>query len=284
VRKSGLDMAVVPAAGIGTRLLPVTKEMPKEMLPVFCKDRTSGLCLKPVLQLVFETLFDSGTRSFCIVVGRGKRAVEDYFTIDEGFVSLLSGNGKRLPSGGLSEFYDRIRQSTVVFVNQAKPLGFGDAVLCTRRFVGGNPFVLHGGDDLIASPRNEHMRKLKETFRSLGADAVFFVERTPHPERYGVIRAKKIRSGLYSVEELVEKPRAPPSNLGVVAIYALDPVAFDYLEKVKPDRRGEIQLADAIQMMVENGERVYALDLRHDEKRVDIGSPDTYRLALRRTF
>jgi UTP--glucose-1-phosphate uridylyltransferase len=258
--------------------------MPKEMLPVFCKDRSSHLSLKPVLQLVFETLFDSGTRSFCIVVGRGKRAVEDYFTIDEGFVNLLSRNGKKFPTGGLSEFYGRIRQSTVVFVNQAKPLGFGDAVLCTRRFVGANPFVLHGGDDLIASPRNEHMRKLKETFRSMGADAVFFVEKTPHPERYGVIRAKKIRTGLYSVEELVEKPRTPPSNLGVVAIYALNPTVFEYLEKAKPDRGGEIQLADAIQMMIETGRRVYALDLRHDEKRVDIGSPDTYRLALRRTF
>jgi UTP--glucose-1-phosphate uridylyltransferase len=259
--------------------------MPKEMLPVFYKQRTKALCLKPVLQVVFETLFDSGTRKFCIIVGRGKRAVEDYFTVDQGFIAILSKGGKRLMIAELLEFYRRIRKSSIIFMNQAEPLGFGDAVLSSAAFVGSDPFLLHAGDDLILSPRNSHMMRLKSEFASVGADVMFFVEHTNHPEKYGVIRPKRINADLYRVKELVEKPKKhPPSNLGVVAIYAFQPSVFDYLKKVKPDQKGEFQLADAVQMMVEDKKKVFAIPLRRSEKRVDIGSPDTYRLALRQTF
>jgi UTP--glucose-1-phosphate uridylyltransferase len=279
-----VSKAVIPAAGIGSRLLPVTKEMPKEMLPVFYRQRTKALCLKPVLQIVFETLFLSGTRKFCIVVGRGKRAVEDYFTVDQGFISTLSKGDKKFLTAGLLEFYRRIRESSIVFMNQAEPLGFGDAVLCSAAFVGSDPFVLHAGDDLILSPKNNHMKRLKSVFTSVGADVLFFVEHTKNPEKYGVIRPKKINTELYRVKELVEKPKHPPSNLGVIAIYAFQPSVFEYLRKVKPDKNGEFQLADAVQMMVEDKKKVFAIPLRRSEKRVDIGSPDTYRLALKQTF
>ena len=279
-----ISKAVITAAGIGSRLLPVTKEMPKEMLPVFCRRRSKALCLKPVVQVVFETLFDAGTRTFCMVVGRGKRAVEDYFTADRGFISLISKGGKGSLTAELSEFYRRLGKSSIAFVNQAEPLGFGDAVLCSAEFVGSDPFLLHAGDDLILSPGNDHMRRLKSAFTSLGADVMFFVEHTRHPEKYGVIRPKRIGADLYRVKELVEKPKHPPSDLGVVAIYAFQPSVIDYLKRVKADQNGEFQLADAVQMMVEDKKKVFAIALRRSEKRVDMGSPDTYRLALKQTF
>jgi UTP--glucose-1-phosphate uridylyltransferase len=258
--------AVITAAGIGSRLLPVTKEMPKEMLPVFCRRQSKPLSLKPVVQVVFESLFDSGIRTFCMVVGRGKRAVEDYFTADRSFVAFLSkGRGSSLTEE-LSHLYARLAESSVVFMKQADPLGFGDAVLCSAAFVGSDPFVVHAGDDLILSPRNDHVNRLQNAFTSSRADAMFFVEHTSHPEKYGVIRAERLGADLYRVRELVEKPKHPPSHLGVVAIYAFSPDVIDYLKKVKPDRNGEFQLTDAVQMMVEDKKNVFAIGLRQTEK------------------
>ncbi len=255
------------------------------MLPIFCASRRGHeTCLKPVLQVIFETLFDSASKNFCLIVGRGKRAVEDYFTVDETFLTSLLTNRKRNAAAELSDFYRRIRGSSIAFVNQHKSRGFGDAVLCARSFVGEDPFLLHAGDDLIISPGRNHITRLKKAFRSTQADAVFFVERTAHPEKYGVVRVEKQRAGVYRVKELVEKPRVPPSNLGVIAIYALQPIVFEYLEKVKPDRNGEVQLADAIQAMVEDRRKVFALSLHAGERRIDIGTPDAYRLALRLTL
>lgn len=269
---------VIPAAGIGTRLLPCTKEMPKEMLPVFSASH-GALCLKPVLHVIFETLVESGLRDFCIIVGRAKRAVEDYFTVDDSFLRWLVRNGKLEAASELSNFYGGIRRSSIAFVNQHESKGFGHAVLCAKSFVGRDSFLLHAGDDLIVSRRN-HISRLKNAYRKTNADAAFFVERTAHPERYGVIRARRLKDGIYKVTGLVEKPKRPPSKLGVIAVYALSPVVFDYLEAVKPDKGGEVQLADAIGAMIGDRLNVIAIGLQQGERRVDIGSPETYRMAL----
>jgi len=229
-------------------------------------------------------LVDSGARNFCVVVGRGKRAVEDYFTVDDEFLDSLSATSSAELASELATFYDRIRKSSIAFVNQQGSAGFGAAVLCSENFVGHDPFLLHAGDDLVMSQDGGHIARLKNAFSSLNADATFLVEHTQYPEKYGVIRATSLKTDLFEVHELVEKPRAPPSDLGVIAIYILRPIVFDYLRKVKPDRRKEIQLADAIQGMVRDGRRVFAVGLRSGEKRVDIGSPETYRDALRLVF
>jgi UTP--glucose-1-phosphate uridylyltransferase len=282
-----LRKVVIPAAGLGSRLLPVTKEMPKEMLPVFCRCRNSrDICLKPILQVIFETLTDAGGREFCIIVGRGKRSVEDYFTLDEEFVSQLARDGKNAMASELSEFYRRIKQTMVVFINQPEPRGFGDAVLRAENFVGKEPFILHAGDDLIASNLHSvsHISRLNKAFFSLEADAAFFVETTRSPERYGVIRCRLIQRDLYKVLEVVEKPKRPPSKLGVIAIYALSPAVFRYLHRVKPDRKGELQLADAVQGMIEDDRRVFALGLQRGEHRFDVGTPETYLKALGATL
>jgi UTP--glucose-1-phosphate uridylyltransferase len=130
---SRIRKVVIPAAGSGTRLLPATKQQPKEMLPVFAYAAGGQLCVKPLIQLVFESLYGTGIRQFCFVVGRGKRSIEDQFTLDGVFVEYLEKHMKHAQAREMQEFYSKVRSSSIVFVNQAEPAGFGDAVLRAKK-------------------------------------------------------------------------------------------------------------------------------------------------------
>jgi UTP--glucose-1-phosphate uridylyltransferase len=271
--------AVVPAAGLGTRLLPATKELPKEMLPIFLK-QNNEVCLKPMLQVVFEQLYDFGFREFGFVVGRGKRAIEDHFTIDEGFVEYLKGNNKVKLVKGLRDFYQKIGSSSIVFVNQPKPKGFGDAVYYAKSFTGNEPFLVHAGDDLILSNNNDHLRRMIKVFENYDADAVFLVEEVEDAQGYGVMVGKEMEDGIFKVEKVVEKPRVPPSNLAVIALYIFKPIIYRAIEKVFPDEAGEVQLTDGISFLLNWKCKVYALKLKDEERRMDIGSPENYFKTL----
>src|SRR3990170_6133790 len=126
---------VIPAAGLGTRLFPATKEQPKEMLPIFSTTTNGDPSVKPLLQMVFEQLYDSGLREFCYVVGREKRSIEDHFTPDSNSISMLEGMGKNGQAADLEEFYEKLKTSTIMWVNQPEPKGFGSAVLMAQPFV-----------------------------------------------------------------------------------------------------------------------------------------------------
>jgi len=271
--------AVIPAAGLGTRLLPITKELPKEMLPLFFKGNDENICLKPMLQCIFEQLYDSGFREFCIVGGRGKRAIEDHFTPDTNFLEYLKERNKAKVATGLEEFYEKLKNSTVVFTNQPEPKGFGDAVLKASNFAEAENFVVHAGDDLILSRNNNHIRKLVRIFEELEADAVFFVEKVKDPKRYGVIKGIEISDAIYRVEKIVEKPKIPPSQFAVIAIYAFKPSIFEEIRNLKIDKSSELELTDAIQGMIRRGKKVYALELKNG-KRIETGTPKTYWRAL----
>ena len=276
--------AVITAGGLGTRLLPATKETPKEMLPIFAFNQSKGVYPKPVVQVVFESLYEVGFRDFCFVVGRGKRAVEDHFTPDYQFIHLLERKGLKYQVEELNRFYHMIVNSKILFVNQPEPRGFGDAVLRAESFVGSEPFLVHAGDDLILSDNSSHLRRLLKTFNKNNADIVFLVEEVRDPRQYGVVKAEFVEKGVLHVLDIVEKPREPPSNLAVVAIYVFKPSIFDKLKKTKPDRKGEIQLTDAIKAAIDNGERVFAVKLHKDEKRLDVGNPRRYWDALRESY
>ncbi len=125
---------IIPAAGLGTRLFPATKEQPKEMLPIFSKT-AKVICSKPVVQMVFEQLYDAGLREFCYVVGRGKRGIEDHFTPDSNCVENLKNMGKNGQASDLEGFYNKLESSTIMWVNQPEPKGFGNAVLMAQPFV-----------------------------------------------------------------------------------------------------------------------------------------------------
>lgn len=282
--KNLITKAIIPAAGLGTRLLPATKEQPKEMLPILVSNGAGKLLLKPFLQIVFEQLYIAGIREFCFIVGREKRSIEDHFTIDQDFIKYLKAKNKTETLDDLASFYEKIRNSTVVFANQPQPLGFADAVCCGRFFSGKESFIVHAGDDLVLSKR-DYMSNLFSVFEEYDADAAFFVQKVKDPRKYGVITGRKVSPEVYHVKKIVEKPANPPSQLAVVAVYAFKPEIFEAIEEVKPGVNKEFQLTDAIEALVDEGNAVYALELGHNEKRIEIGDPTSYREAfLAKTF
>jgi UTP--glucose-1-phosphate uridylyltransferase len=271
-----LRKAVIPAAGLGTRLLSVTKEQPKEMLPVFARAKNGDLCLKPIVQLVFEQLHQVGFREFCFVVGRGKRAIEDHFTPDFSFVSMLDSKGLDGPAGELEAFYKMVDGSTVSWVNQSQPRGFGDAVLKAKSFVGNDRFMVHAGDSHFISRNAEHLRRVVRMSEESKADALFLSMEVEDPSRFGIIEGEPTANGLLRVKRLVEKPARPASKLAIMPVYVFDSNIFKALESTKAGFAGELQLTDGIQQMVDWDLNVYTTKLASSEIWLDIGSPDLF--------
>ncbi len=275
---------MIPAAGLGTRLLPVTKEQPKEMLPVFARGVNGDLCLKPVVQLVFEQLFDVGFREFCFVVGRGKRAVEDHFTPDHDFVRMLEKRRNVNGAGVLESFYKRVEGSTVVWVNQPEPLGFGDSVLRARGFVGEDRFLVHAGDTLLLSTGMKHLKELLRQGDRVNADAIFLAQRVEDARPFGVVDGEKLENGLVHVRRVVEKPEKPASNLAIMPVYVFKSSVFKALDHTLVGKGGEMQLTDGVQHMVDAGLKVFAWELGDEGVRLDIGSPESYWEAQNLSF
>ncbi|MFX1521555.1 MAG: UTP--glucose-1-phosphate uridylyltransferase [Promethearchaeota archaeon] len=279
-----IKKVVIPAAGLGIRLLPATKEQPKEMLPIFSRLSNGRLCIKPFLQLVFETLYDTGFREFCFVVRRGKRSIEDYFTLDSSLIEYLSQNSMVELANEMDRFYDKLRNSKIVFVNQPEAKGFGDAVSQARPFTGEEDFLVHAGDDLLISAKNHAITRMIKEFEKLNADVLLYVNEVEDPRQYGVINGRKIGNGLYQVKGIKEKPTVPLSKLAIIATYAFSEKIYEGIKRTSPDVNNEIQLTDAIQHLIEEGYPVYALLLRNDERRIDIGTPESYHKLFRNSF
>jgi len=271
---------IIPAAGLGTRLLPATKEQPKEMLPIFSKTTHGEMLVKPVVQLVFEQLHEAGLREFCFVVGRGKRGIEDHFTPDTDCVRTLEGMGKKGQASDLESFYDRLDTSSIMWVNQPAPKGFGNAVLLAQPFVQSESCLVHAGDSCIISRNMDYVKKLLEGFERFNADAAFLVLEIDNPRQYGIVEGDEVEPGFLRVKSIVEKPEKPKTNLAVMAMYVFRPVIFKALEATKPGINGEIQLTDAIEKLVEWGLKVYAVKLDRSYEHLDIGSPERYWQAL----
>jgi len=275
---------VVTAAGLGTRLLPMSKELPKEMLPIFVKGE-NGVVLKPLLQALFEQLYVFGFREFCFVVGRGKRSIEDHFTPDWDFVRRLNDKGKHNLTGELEKFYGMVESSKIAFINQPEPRGFGHAVLTAKLFVEGEPFMVCAGDTYIVSKDNVFLKRMVEAL-SEDVSAVLLLQKVSNPRGYGiaVVELKEGITGVYKVLKVVEKPELPPSDLAIMPLYIFKPEVLEILEGLKPGVGSEIQLTDAIQVLIERGRRVLAVALKDDEVRLDIGTPETYREALQLSY
>jgi UTP--glucose-1-phosphate uridylyltransferase len=271
-----LRKAVIPAAGLGTRLLSVTKEQPKEMLPVFARGRNGDLCLKPIVQLVFEQLYEVGFREFCFIVGRGKRAIEDHFTPDFPYVSMLDSKGKDGPAHDLEAFYKMIDGSTVVWVNQPEPRGFGDAILKTKSFVGNDHFMVHAGDSHFIARNADHLRRVMKMSEESKADALFLSMEVEDPTRFGIVEGETSTNGLLKVKRVVEKPAKPASKLAIMPVYVFNNSIFRALESTPTGFAGELQLTDGIQKMIDWNLNVYTTKVESSEIWLDIGSPDLY--------
>lgn len=274
---------VIPAAGLGTRMLPVTKEQPKEMLPIFSRTVNKNLCLKPILQLVFEQLYTFGLREFCFIIGRGKRAIEDYFTPDRNNINLLKYRGKNDAAQELDEIYEKINSSKFIWINQPDPKGFGDAVLQSEPFIGEDDFLVHAGDTYIVS-NGSHLNRLVYAYEHYDADAAFTIRNVKDPQKLGVVRVKKLGQGIFNVNEAVEKPAKPQTNNAIMPIYIFKSKIFDFLKITKEDHGGEIQLTNGIQGMIEVGLNVIAIKLKEEELWLDIGTPNSYWEALKTSY
>ena len=271
---------IVPAAGLGTRLFPATKEQPKEMLPIFSQTLDGDASVKPVVQMVFEQLYDAGLREFCYVVGRGKRGIEDHFTPDVNCIRTLEDTGKNEQAKDLEDFYEKLKTSTIMWVNQPEPKGFGNAVLMAQPFVQNERCLVHAGDSCIISKNMDYIKRLLNAYEQFSADAAFIVLEIENPRQYGIVEADEVKTGIFKVKTAVEKPEKPPTNLAIMAMYVFRPVIFKALEQTRPDKNGEIQLTDAIQKLIEWGLNVYAVKLNKDYAHLDIGSPERYWDAL----
>jgi len=250
--------AIIPAAGLGTRFLPATKAMPKEMLPIVDK---------PTIQYIIEEAVASGIEDIIIVTGKGKRAIEDHFD----FAPELEQN---LESKGKYDLLDRVRYSTnladIHYIRQKEPKGLGHAVWCARSFIGDEPFAVLLGDDIVQSDTpclRQLINQYEETHSS-----VIGVQSVPDNEthRYGIVEPSMKEERRYQVENFVEKP-APgtaPSNLAIMGRYVLTPEIFLYLDQQETGAGGEIQLTDAIQKLNQI-QRVFAYDF--EGKRFDVG-------------
>ncbi len=261
--------AIVPVAGLGTRLLPATKSQPKEMLPV---------ARKPIVQYVAEELVANGIEQILFITGRGKSSIENHFDHDPELARLLQSANKH----ELMEQLNAVELNAKFFyTRQRLQRGLGDAVLCGENFAGEEPFVVALGDSIIGLHANSQaVSRMAELFHAKRASCVLAVEEVPPEEtvHYGIVEPADVDGDVVRVANLVEKPApgSAPSNLAIAGRYVFSPLIFDMIRRVRPDARGEIQLTDAIQFMCEEGRRVLALKLPPDEKRYDIGNFASY--------
>jgi UTP--glucose-1-phosphate uridylyltransferase len=268
-----IDLAIVPVAGQGTRLLPSTKSQPKEMLPVG---------RKPVVQYVVEELVQSGVQRVLFVTGPGKTSIENHFDINVELIAFLRETGKE----ELLEELDFERQNVQYFyTRQRRQLGLGHAVLCARSLVGEQPIVVALGDSIIGlHAQSDIVRRMIEEFGRGGTDAVIAFEDVPREDviHYGIAKPRGAATAVFELADIVEKPSVAeaPSNLAVAARYVFAPRIFDLLEKTPPGKGGEIQLTDAIRTLIQQGGKVVGLRLSENERRFDIGNFESYFRAF----
>lgn len=258
VTKMKIKKAIIPAAGLGTRFLPATKAMPKEMLPIVDT---------PTIQYIVEEAIQSGIEDIIIVTGKGKRAIEDHF--DHSFE--LEQN--LLHKGKLDLLHEVQRSSKMVdihYIRQKEPKGLGHAIWCARKFIGNEPFAVLLGDDIVRS-ETPCLKQMIDQYNRYKA-SILGVQTIEEKEvsRYGIVDGTMIEDRFYNVHHLVEKPKQDeaPSNLAILGRYILSPSIFDILESQQPGAGDEIQLTDAIAALNQH-EAVYAYDFKG--KRFDVG-------------
>jgi len=259
--------AVLPVAGWGTRFLPATKAMPKEMFPIIDK---------PVVQFIVEECLHAGVENIIFVTGRHKRPIEHHFDINTDLEKHLEQMGKEQLLKNIKEFS---RLTNPIYIRQKEQLGLGHAVLVAEPVVGNEPFVVALGDIIIDGEDNL-IKRMIEIYERFGKSiiAVFEVDKKDI-SRYGIIAGKPIEKDIYLIDDLVEKPKEDeaPSNLAIVGRYLFTPKIFEKLKITPAGKGGEIQLTDAIKLVLED-EAVYAIKV--DAKVYDTGTPIGYLKTL----
>ncbi|MFY0779629.1 UTP--glucose-1-phosphate uridylyltransferase GalU [Peribacillus simplex] len=253
-----IKKAVIPAAGLGTRFLPATKAQPKEMLPIVDK---------PTIQYIIEEAVQSGITDIIIVTGKNKRAIEDHFDKSIELEMLLQKKGQN----DLLKTVENISNMVDIhYVRQKEPLGLGHAVLCAKTFIGDEPFAVLLGDDIVDS-RVPALKQLMERYNKVQASIIGCKEVLPADvSKYGIVNFQEQYEDLFLVKNLVEKPKVEeaPSTQAIIGRYILSPAIFEILETVQPDPKGEIQLTEALDLLLEK-EPLYSYII--EGHRYDVG-------------
>ncbi|MEY9865549.1 UTP--glucose-1-phosphate uridylyltransferase [Peribacillus sp. B2I2] len=253
-----IKKAVIPAAGLGTRFLPATKAQPKEMLPIVDK---------PTIQYIIEEAVQSGITDIIIVTGKNKRAIEDHFDKSIELEMLLQKKGQN----DLLKTVENISNMVDIhYVRQKEPLGLGHAVLCAKTFIGDEPFAVLLGDDIVDS-RVPALKQLMERYNKVRASIIGCKEVLPADvSKYGIVNFQEQYEDLFLVKNLVEKPKVEeaPSTQAIIGRYILSPAIFEILETLQPDPKGEIQLTEALDLLLKK-EPLYSYII--DGHRYDVG-------------
>ena len=265
-----IKKCLFPAAGYGTRFLPATKAVPKEMLPILTK---------PLLQYGVEEAMSAGINNMAIVTGRGKRAIEDHFDNSFEIEAQLNNTSKQQY---LKEIQNIIDTATFTYVRQKEMLGLGHAILSGRPLIGNEPFAVILADDLCDDNDNGITLQMIEAYNKYQC-SIIAIEEVPlnQVNKYGIISGPMIEGtkNHYQVNKMVEKPNLgeAPSNLGIIGRYILTPDIFDIIEATKPDKSGEIQITDALLTQAKKGKVVAC---KFKGKRFDCGTIDGYIKAI----
>ena len=259
-----IKKCLFPVAGYGTRFLPVTKSLPKEMLPIVDK---------PLVQYGVEEAYAAGMTDMAFVTGRGKRAIPDHFDTSYELEAEISGTGKEKQ---LEEIRNLIENCTFTYTRQTQMKGLGHAILTGETLIGDQPFGVVLADDLCLAEERSVLAQMVELYKQFRCSIVA-IEEVPmeHISSYGVISGEKVRDDIYRVTDMVEKPEPDkaPSNLAVIGRYILTPDIFDILRDTKPGKNGEVQLTDAIMTQAKAG---CVMAYKFKGRRFDCGSVDGF--------
>ncbi|MBR5157535.1 MAG: UTP--glucose-1-phosphate uridylyltransferase GalU [Clostridia bacterium] len=270
-----ITKAVIPAAGLGTRFLPATKAVPKEMIPIVDI---------PTIQYIIEEAAASGITDLLIITSRTKKAIEDHFDKSYELETELEKSGK---TEVLKQLKDIRSMVNVQYVRQAEPKGLGHAIYCAKSFVGNDPFAVLLGDDVVYNAEKPCLKQMIEMYEKYNA-SILGVQSVPESEvsKYGIVSGEQVADRMWKVNDMVEKPKREeaPTNVAVLGRYIITPEIFTHLENTKPGAGGEIQLTDALKTLAKEQE-MYAYDFIG--RRYDVGNKmgfleATVEYALRR--
>lgn len=263
-----IKKCMFPAAGYGTRFLPATKAMPKEMLPILDK---------PLIQYGVKEALDAGITTMAIITGRGKRAIEDHFDINYELETQLKGSSKE-------HFLDEIRgilsKATFTYTRQVQMKGLGHAILTGEPLIGNEPFGVILADDLCEGENSAVLSQMVTLYKKYRCSIVAIEEiDKKNTNKYGVIAGKEIEDGVFMISNMVEKPdpKDAPSNLAIIGRYILTPDIFNIIRNTKPGKGGEIQITDALLTQAKKG---MVLAYKFRGKRFDCGSVDGFVEAI----
>jgi len=282
-----LRTAVITTGGLGTRLLTYTKSNPKTMLPMYVKsdDRLREPLLRPLIELIFENLYDCGFRRFCFIVGeKTKKSIFSQLLPNSSYVDILkkrNAEDDRRFIRVLSKLTKKTNSCEIQWISQATPMGFGHALYSAKRFVGNDTFLLHAGDAYF--PNYNFMSHFKEIHnRSKNTYATLLIQHKKNLKGYGIAQIKR-KNKMNQVFNVEEKPKTPKSNFAILPLYIFNPGIFNALKETSKGYNNELQVTDAIRTLIRDKKQILSLNYRQ-KSWFDIGTPSNYFRALEHSF